>query len=150
VFYTPGATIDGLTSFGATYDALPAIPFDSPSWNASSSALAYFDTSHAMKTLSATSTGGVLTTGDFGDDARVSMLRSSRLRLTSAPTSATAQVFCKMAAGDAVASNGSATALNDGKFDHRQSARWHRIAYTLTGPFEATGFDPELLPEGQR
>jgi hypothetical protein len=149
-FVTPGITWDTLSTLGATWDALPDIPWDSQLWQAGGRSLAVFNTSHTLQILGGASTGGGITTGDFGDDERVSMLRTSRVRFKRAPTSATAVASFKFAEGDSLVVGGSSTAFSDGKFDHRQSARFHRIAYTMVGPFEAMGVQPELVPEGQR
>ncbi len=148
-FVTPGITWDTLSSLGATWDSLPDIPWDSQLWQAGGRALAVFNTSHELQILGGASTGGGITTGDFGDDTQVTMLRSSKLRFIQSPTSATSQASKKMAEGDALVISGTST-LADGKFDHRQSGRFHRIAYTMTGPFEVVGVQPDLVPQGQR
>lgn len=148
-FVTPGITWDTLSSLGATWDSLPDVPWDSQLWQAGGRALAIFNVSHHLQILGGASTGGGITTGDFGDDAQVSMLRSSRLRFIQAPTSATSTGSSKMAEGNPLMIAGSST-LADGKFDHRQSGRFHRISYTMTGPFEVTGVAPELIPQGGR
>ncbi len=148
-FVSPGVTWDTLGSVGSTWDDLPSIPWDSPLWNAGAYALSIFNTSHQLKMLSGTSTGGGLTTGDFGSDTNYSMLRASRLRFLTEPTSATAQPATKARSGAAMVSGGTST-LSDGKFDHRVSGRFHRIAYTMTGPFEVSGVDLEIVSQGQR
>lgn len=149
-FVTPGITWDTLTTLGASWDALPNIPWDSQLWQAGGRALAVFNSSHQLKILGGASTGGGITTGDFGDDFRSSMLRASRLRFKQSPTSATATTSYKRAEGDSLVVGGTSTTLGDGKFDHRQSARFHRIAYTMTGPFEVMGVQPDLKPTGPR
>jgi hypothetical protein len=148
-FISQGATWDTLDDFGATWDTLPDIPWDSPVWGAGAKSFAIFNTSHELKSLGGSSVGGGFTTGDFGDDSRVSRLKASRVRFTTAPTSATAQGLFKMHEGGNL-SVGTLSTLADGKFDHRQEGRFHRISYTCVGPFEATGFMPDVVPSGWR
>lgn len=146
-YVTAGLTWDSIP--GTDWTDMPDVPWDSQYWDGTGKSLAVFDTTHTLKVMNGTSTGGSITTGDFGDDGRVTMLRTSRVRFTKAPTSAAALGAFKMAEGEALTS-GDSSDLADGKFDHRQSARFHRITYTMTGPFEATGVQPELIGEGWR
>jgi hypothetical protein len=148
-FATPGATYDTLDDYGATYDTLPDVPWDSSYWNSGSESLCVFNTSHQLKALTGTSSGGTFTTNDFGDDTRYSMLRKSKVRFNLAPTSATAQAMSKTEAG-VDGSPGSISTYSGGKFDHRQSGRFHSVTYTMTGPFVAQAVDVELVPQGER
>lgn len=148
-FVTPGITWGTLDTIGATWDDLPDIAWDSPYWILGGRSLALFNTSHELMALTGASTGGGITTGDYGDDGQVSTLTASRLRFTTKPTSATAQGAYKMEEGGAYV-NSTASTLSDGKFDHRQTGRFHRISYAMTGPFEVIAGDPVLIPQGQR
>ena len=148
-FISQGTTWDTLDTIAATWDTLPDAPWDSPTWGPGSKAFAIFNTSHQLKTLSGTSTGGGFTTGDFGDDFRVSRLNGSRIRFATPPTSATAQGLFSMTEGGTLGVGGTSS-LADGKFDHRQEGRFHRVAYTFTGPFEAMAIQPELKASGHR
>lgn len=148
-FISQGVTWDTLSTVASTWDTLPDIPWDSPIWGAGTKAFAIFNTSHQLKSLSGSSTGGGFTTGDFGDDSRLSRLRASRIRFSADPESATAQGLYKMTEGG-TQSVGAISTLSGGKFDHRQEGRFHRISYTFTGPFEAIAFEPELVPSGFR
>jgi hypothetical protein len=149
-FIGQGTTWDTMSGIASTWDALPDTPWDSPTWSSGAKAFAIFNTSHQLKTLSGVSTGGGFTTGDFGDDYRVSRLNASRVRFKTEPTSATAQGLFKMSEGATSLSVGGTSSLADGKFDHRQEGRFHRVAYTFTGPFEAMAVQPELIPSGRR
>jgi hypothetical protein len=90
-----------------------------------------------------------LTTGDFGDDDRYSLLRRVRPRYADAPDSASMTAYYKQDAGDAV-TTGETVDANDGKFDVLQSARWHRVKFEFTGDVETTGYTADLVPEGER
>lgn len=148
-FIGQGITWATFGTVASTWNALPDTPWDSPLWSAGSKGFAVFNSSHELKLMSGNSAGGSFTTGDFGDDTRVSRLNASRIRFVTEPTSATAQGFYKMSEGGSL-NTGDTTSLSDGKFDHRQEGRFHRIAYTMTGPFEATGMVPELKASGFR
>lgn len=146
-FVTPGITWDSMP--GLTWDTAPDVPWDSQYWSGSGKSLAVFNTSHKLQVINGVSVGGSITTGDFGDDSEVSMLRTSRVRFKQSPASATATAYSKAAEGDALTVGG-VSSLADGKFDHRQSARFHRVMYSMSGPFEAIGYQPELVAAGQR
>jgi hypothetical protein len=148
-FITPGLTWDTFNTLGSTWDTLPNIPWDSQAFQAGGRALAVFNTSHELKTLTGTSLGGSITTGDIGDDDAVSILNQVRLRFLRKPTSATAQGSTKMSEGDSLVVASSAT-FADGKFDLRQSGRWHRVAFTMVGPFETSAIRPQLQNAGKR
>jgi hypothetical protein len=79
----------------------------------------------------------------------MSQMQEFRLRFSQAPTSATASGSVKRNEGDSLQVKSSAT-MRDGKFSLRQSGRWHRVAATMVGPFELTGYQPKLRVKGQR
>jgi hypothetical protein len=51
--------------------------------------------------------------------------------------------------GDALAVTSTNT-MNDGKFDLRQSGRFHRVRVDLTGDHKATAFGGKFIPVGSR
>ena len=148
-YVAPGLTWDTIATVSSTWDGLSTLPWDSQAWLSGGRALAIFNTSHELKALTGTSSGGTMTVGDMGDDSVVTMMRGIRMRFSQEPTSATAEGLIKMAEGK-ILSSGSQASLNDGKFDLRQSGRWHRVSFTMTGPFKATAVQPELVKVGQR
>ncbi len=148
-FVTPGLTWDTLSSVGSTWDTLPSIPWDSQSWQSAGRALAFFDTSNNLRTLTGSSDQSSFTTGDMGDDEGVSSSSTFRVRYLTAPTTATATGYTRQTAGGAITTNGSATIL-DGKFDIRQSGRFHRYAVFMTGDNEVRGIVPKFQPAGFR
>lgn len=145
----PGLTFDTWDTVAATFDALPDAPYDSSLWSSGVGTFAIIDTAHELQFLNGISSGGSLTTGDIGSGDGFSMLRKSRLHTLTDPTSATAQGFYRNTAGGAL-SGGTSSVWTGNKFDHRQTGRWHRIVYSLTGPFEVSGFTPELVSAGNR
>lgn len=148
-YVQPGETIDGLTAYSATIDGLSSFSFDSQFWLSGGRSVAIFDTSHQLQSMTGASVGGSLTTGEVGDDYSVSMLRSIRLRYSGAPTSATVQMSKQQNSGTGFTSTVGGSVL-DGKFSVRQTARWHKAAFTFTGPVRVTHMMAEVAPAGMR
>lgn len=148
-YVQPGVTIDGLTSFSATIDGLSAYSFDSQFWLSGGRSLAIFDTSHQLQSMTGPSDTCAFTTGEVGDDYAVSRLRGIRLRYAQAPATASAQVFAQQNSGTGFTSTGTGSVL-DGKFDVRQTARWHKATFNFTGPVRITHMDADVAPAGLR
>lgn len=148
-YISQGVTIDGLDAYGATIDSLPEIPIDSPFWLFGGRVSAYFDGTHTLMSINGAAGSSSFTTGDFGDDQGVSVMDKFRPRFEQSPTSATAQGYSKMNEGDALAI-GAYGELNDGKFDLRQSGRFHRVTVSMTGDAKLTAYKPSLIVAGAR
>lgn len=148
-YTSAGVTIDGLTVYSATIDALPNIPFDSQFWQSGGKALSTFNTSHQLQLMTGASVSSSIETGDGGDDDVVSLLSKIRLRFVNGeqPTTATVQTQRKMESGGAFM-NASTSSMSDGKFNVLDSARWHKAVFSFTGPYRLTGIGAELIPEG--
>jgi hypothetical protein len=148
-YIASNVTIDGLDAYAATIDTLPSIPLDSQFWLAGGQLSAYFNTSHQLVALSGATGASSFTTGDMGDDDAVTMLERARIRFEKSPTTATATGYFKMNEGDALVT-GPTNAINDGKFDLRQSGRFHRIRFDFTGDHKEYAFDAKPIPVGKR
>jgi hypothetical protein len=146
-YVTPGMTYDSLGTSYATYADLPALSYDLAFQNSALALPGFFDTSHTIKTLTGASTSSSLTTGDFGDDERVTTFRRVRPRFLTKPTSATWTHQYRMSPGDTVTAD-TAVSLSNGSFDFLRSARWHRGTMALVGDWEMAGFSPDLEAEG--
>lgn len=147
----PSITYDSLGSVASTFDTMPDVSYDSQYWLSGGRSLAYFDTSHQMQSLVGVGEDSTFTTGDAGDDDRVTLLNQIRLRFAAgyAPTTASVTTYYKMSSGDAL-TTGSTSTINDGKFDTIQAARWHRGAFSMTGTVRVTGIKPSLEDVGSR
>lgn len=148
-YVQPGVTIDGLTAFSATIDGLSSYSFDSQFWLSGGKSIAIFNTSHQLQSMTGASTGSSLTTGEVGDDYAVTSLRGIKLRYALAPTTAEAQVFSQQNSGTGYTATGTGSVL-DGKFDVRQTARWHKATFTFTGPVKITHMDADTTVAGLR
>ena len=141
-----GTTFDGAN---VTFNSAPAVSMDSPYWLAGGRVAAAITSGRQLVTLTGTVGASTLTTGDIGDDEQVTMLRRARLRFTDDPTSANAQGFRRQGAGAALVAAASAS-RNDTGFDLRQSGRWHRVTFTMSGDYEVTGMAVDITAAGRR
>jgi len=148
-YVSAASTIDGMASLAATMDSLPGIPFDSQYWLSGGKALSVFNASAQLQMMTGASGASGFTTGSNGDDAAVTSLSRVRLRFERAPTSATASASAQMTSGAGFI-NTATGPITDGKFDLRQTARWHRATFSLTGPVRVTHMDAEIQPAGLR
>lgn len=148
-FIQPGTTINGLNTFAATINALPNVPVDSPFWTQGGSVPAYFDTTSQLQSLNGTTQDSYIVTGDMGDDDGVSMIDRFRVRYTRAPATAIASGQVKFNEGDPLVP-GPVNAINDGKFDIRQTGRFHRFRVDMTGAHTETAYDAKPIPTGTR
>lgn len=148
-YISPGVTINGLDSYAATINALPAVPLDSQFWMGGGETPAFFDASNQLQSLSGECGASSLTTGDIGDDDAVTMIDRFRMRYTLNPTTATATGLRKWTEGEALTPDAVCN-LNDGKFDLRQSGRWHRVRVDMTGDHSETLYAPVLKVVGGR
>lgn len=148
-YVTPGLTIDGMDTLASTIDTLPAVPLDSQFWMGGGQMPAYFDSTNQLVSLTGVTGDSSFTTGDVGDDDLVTMIDRCRVRFSKSPASAVATGLYKMNEGDQLIV-GPTNAINDGKFDLRQSGRFHRIRIDLKGDHKMTAWDITTLPVGER
>lgn len=148
VDYSSGAlTWNALGSISKTWTELPAVPYDSDYWTASSVKPAIIDTKHSVKLMTGSPSSSSLTTGDFGDDEQYTLLQQVRLRAAKDPTTATMTAQHRITLGADPETSGSSD-YSDGKFDVDVSARWHRCIFNFTGDVELIGYTPNLVPDG--
>jgi hypothetical protein len=148
-YISPGVTIDGMDGYASTIDTLPNIPVDSQYWLSGGQVPAYFNSSHQLVTLNGATASSSFTTGDMGDDDAVTMIDRARIRFQSSPTTASATGFYKMNEGDSL-TTGPTNSVNDGKFDLRQSGRFHRVRFDFTGDHKEYAFDAKPIKVGMR
>lgn len=150
-YATTGLTYDSWDDAGASYDELPDISYDSPYWLVNGPALAVFNTSHQLQTMTGAPDACSFTTGDAGEDDILTLLQGVRVRFAAGggPDSATCTAYYKMNSGDDF-TVGSTVSMNDGKFDVLQESRWHRAVVNMTGRVKATAIRPKLDQAGER
>jgi len=149
-YVSPTITYDSGTPIVTTYDTGPSIPYDSPFWVGGMETASIFETDHIVKTISGTPGDSTFTTGDYGDEDQETHCDGVKLRFRQSPSSATCTGYVKGDIGTAVPTTGSSAARDDGSFDLRQTDRWHRFEFDLTGACEFTAIRPSLRPAGAR
>jgi hypothetical protein len=110
----------------------------------------FFNSSHVAGALIGTPSTGLMTTGYFGEEGRYSLLSGVAIRCQgSAPATATLTASAYDVIGE-IPVGSSSSSIDDGKFDMRQSGRWHQLSLETTGRFEITSIGVDLKPEGRR
>lgn len=145
---TGAITYANLDDFFATYADLPAISYDSPFWSANSQVLAYFDTSHNLKTFTGASSSSDLTTGKTGDDEKYSLLRRVKPRYSQNPTTASLVNYYADDVDDAMTADAT-TAISGKNFDVLRSSRWHKFKLSHTGDVEITHLAYDFQPQSE-
>jgi hypothetical protein len=148
-YISPSITYDSIGTILSTYDSGLGVTFDSSFWSSGTRANAIVNTSHQLQILAGTPGTSYFTTGDQGDMNNVSSLKRVRVQYQQTPTSATCEVLKKMNLGDAVTTT-QTVSLSGGKFDVRQSARWHRATVTNVGTCKALGVELYAENAGDR
>lgn len=149
-YVSGGITYDGGTALVTTYDGTNlALSYDSPFWLSGGQTPAFISTDEKTYTLSGVTNTASFTTGDIGDDNGDRDCDKVRVRFTDRPTSATMTGYVKDAEGDDLTTKDTST-LRDGKFDARQSGRFHRFKFDTVGDFEVVGFTPHFIEGGDR
>jgi hypothetical protein len=149
-FIAPGITIDGLdAAYSATIDGLPSVPLDSPYWLTGGQLPAVFDTTHSLMSLTGTCGSSGFITGDMGDDDAVTCLERVRIRFLLQPATASCTGRYTMNEGGSF-TDGATNTINDGKFNLRQSGRFHRLAFTFTGDHKESAIDAVPIKVGKR
>lgn len=145
-YVSAGATIG---SVGGTIADLPDVSFGSQYWLAGGRMMTVMTSAHQLSTLTGITANSSMTLFDVGDDQTVSRLTRLRVAYQQNPTSATADGFIKMSRGAGTVNGGAGTYAN-GKFDLRQSARFHRVRVDAVGSWVAAAVDFDFLAAGQR
>lgn len=148
-FVQPGVTIDGMDAYASTINALPAVPVDSPFWSTGGESGSYFDPQGQLWNLNGDTLDSYFVTGDVGNDDAVSMIERVRVRYSQAPLEATCSGQYRMNEGTTL-QPGPVNELWDGKFDIRQTARWHRFRVDMNGPHMETAYDAKPIAAGMR
>lgn len=150
-YISSGVTIDTLTTLASTIETLPDVSYNSQFWLTGGRTLSIFNTSHQLQTLTGAAGASSMTSGDYGDDMAVTRLQRVRIRYAAGqgPTTATVTTYAKMNSGDDFFLKSSGT-LADGKFDVRQSGRWHRVKVAFVGDVKVVGAIADYVPAGIR
>jgi hypothetical protein len=133
---------------GMDYDELPDVVFDSDYWSAGRAFTAVFNSSHVLCSLTNASGSNSFTTGYVGSDIAYSHVRRLTPRWLQVPTSATCEHSHTSVMGTATTSN-ALSAMVEGRFDLRQSSRWHRFTVYTEGNAELSWLDIDGIAAGK-
>ena len=133
-------TWDGIGSLGTTYDDLPLVSYDSGFWLADSTVPAIIDTTHTLRTLTATPSSGYFITGDVGDMSGYTYVSRMQPRFRVTPSTATCINFYSDTP-DGSRTQDATASISRNRFDMRRSAHFHRFRVDTTGACSVTGFD---------
>lgn len=150
-YISSGATFDTWDDYGATFDTLPDVSFDSQFWLSGGQALSVFNVSNQLQLVNGDSVSSSFASGDAGDDDARTLLTQVRLRFSAGfePSSASMETFYKDGSGSQY-QTGQTVTMQNSKFDVLQDARWHKATFDFTGPVRVTHVRPILKPSGER
>ena len=111
--------------------------------------MAVMSSANQLSTLTGISGASSMTLFEIGDDQVVTRLSRLRVGYQTAPTSASVAGSAKMSRGEAYAAGGSGE-YAAGKFDLRQSGRFHQATVSAVGRWAAAVVDFDLSSAGQR
>jgi hypothetical protein len=144
VLYTSGAiTWDSLGTLYATYDDLPAIPYDSPFWLADQTVPGVF-VGTQLYSLTGTPGASYVTTGDFGDIESYTFFSRAIPRYRNTPSTGTATNYYRNTLGDLQTTDSTVTMYRS-RYDFRRSAKWHSLRMDHTGPVGLDGVEIDLM-----
>lgn len=141
----------GLTigTVGGTIGDLPNVSFGSQYWLAGGRMLTVMTQDHQLSTLTGIAGDSAMTLFDVGNDQQVSRLSRLRVAYQRAPATASVVGQARMSRGEGSASGGTGV-YSAGKFDVRQSGRFHRLTVEASGAWLASAVDFDFFRAGQR
>lgn len=145
-YVSEGLTIGSVTG---TIAELPSVSYGSQYWQAGGRMLTVMTSAHQLSTLTGITGSSSMTLFDVGDDQTVVKLSRVRVGYQRSPTSATASGYVRMSRGGAASIGGSGT-YSAGKFDIRQTGRFHRVTINATGSWVAGAVDFDFFKAGNR
>jgi hypothetical protein len=145
-YVSAGATIG---TVGGNIEDMPDVSIGSQYWLAGGRMMTVFTSAHQLSTMNGISGASSMTLFDVGDDQIVSRLSRLRVGYQLAPTSATVSGQVRMSRGEGGVNGGSGIYAN-GKFDIRQSGRFHRLTVDAVGSWVAAVVDFDFLKAGNR
>jgi len=143
-----GITYDTLGTLYSTYDALPAIPYDSPFWIANSPVPALIGTDHKPYTVGGAAGSWSFAGNLYGDEQVISLVSRANVRWLSKPAAASLVHRYGMGESDALTSSAAVAMGSAGRFDLLRSARWHQDALSGSGDAELVGLDVAVQEDG--
>ena len=148
-YSSPAVTYNSGTPTVTTYDASDPIEYDSTFWILSEETMAAFNSDNKIVSLTGPALPSTFTTGDYGDENQHTWCDRLTLRMQGEPSTSLATGYVKDTASTMVKTAQSAI-RDDGAFDMRQRARWHRFQVESTGNYDLIDIKPRLRQAGYR
>lgn len=134
-----GVTYGTLGDLYTTYADLTGITYGSSVFSADARAIAVFDSTHTLYSLTGSGKNSTIKTAIYGDDELVSLLQRIRPRFVVPPTTGQMiNLYCMCSSENMT--QDATTTLSNGKFDVLRAARWHQAQFNFTGDVTITGF----------
>ena len=148
-YISAGITIDQMDTPFATIENASTVSFDSQFWLSGGRMLTVFNSSHQLCSMTGSSTSSSMTLFDLGDDQAVTTLKRVRVGYQTEPTTGMVRGTTRMSRGGAQ-TDGPPGTFSNGKYDIRQTGRFHRVSIAQTGDWVADQVDFDLVAAGQR
>lgn len=146
-YASPGMTYEGLTMY--TYDTLPDVSYDSPSWVNSKSSPAFFGTDHKVYSFTGAPGESYFVTNDFGEEGSYSMCDALMVRFGVLPSTSSCLGYTKETSGSTAVAGNSAS-FDGAKYPMRQTSRFHSFKVTMNGSAKVSGVLPKTRFAGAR
>lgn len=152
-YYAVAPIYSALASLYTTYAAYSTYTYAELKFAEDSYVPAVIGTDLKLKLLTGASTGGDLTTTDFGLDGQMTLIRRVRPRFVDGYTAYPDDLmlmdnYYREHMGDEKTFD-KTSVLEDGKFDVLRSSRWHSGKITVYATAELSGIDVEAKPSGK-
>lgn len=149
-FITSGSiTYDGGSPLITDFETGPTLTFDSVLWLAAQEAPALFNSTHKIQALSGAPDDSSFTTGDIGHAQASTMCNAVRLEFSQDIADANCTSYIREKAGSKLIASDT-TSMEDGLFSVRQTGRYHRFKFDLSGEARFSAWQPDLKPAGRR
>jgi len=150
-YVSSGYTLDGLDAISGSLDALTA-SLDDPVWAQGRINIGAFNSSNNSGVFEGTPLTAVLESKEFdAQPGRIAYVDQTRPIIEGPTSTITVEHGYRANQRDEVSYDASVSINNDGAFDIRRSARFHRVRVTIAGGFEkAFGVDLRAKINGQR
>lgn len=134
-YITGGVTYATASTVASTYASIPStITYSSASLTSGEISPCFFDSSHAIYTLTGTPANSSFTMNDMGDDTNYYLLSRVKPVWLQSPLTASMTNYYKYNEGDSL-TTGVTTTMGNSRFDLLRSARWHRLKFDMTGNY---------------
>lgn len=142
-YASQGITYDSGSPLITDYDSGPMVSFDSPFWLASKSSAGFFNSAHAIHTLTGIPGECWFMTGDYGDENGFSYCSALQIRCETSPDVMSCQGYTLTTSGKQPV-EASAADFDGAKFPLRQEGRFHRFKVTTEGVATVSAVRPML------